>query len=330
MSRTTPLAIIAILISMLACNLPGGGAPVTDVGTILTQTAQAPTATAQGTVTAGPTFTPIPTQTLGPTATNTSPALPCNRASFVSDVTIPDDTSIELNQTFTKIWRLKNVGTCTWTSGYQVVFDSGDLMGGPAAQQLTNGTVAPNQTIDVSIDLKAPGTAGTYKGNWRLREPGGTLFALSTGPFWVQIKAQPAIASLPDWPLTKQGDSGPVVRALQHLLKHQGEDLDADGIFGPATKTKLQHFQSVNGLNPDGIAGPQTWPELIFQVAQGSTGQPVRAVQVLLNDKFGYSLAVDGTFGLATNDAVRDFQDDHDLAVDGIVGPQTWRMLIGG
>jgi len=64
-------------------------------------------------------------------------------------------------------------------------------------------------------------------------------------------------------------------------------------------------------------------------VAQGSTGQPVRAVQVLLNDKFGYSLAVDGTFGPATNDAVRDFQDDHDLAVDGIVGPQTWRMLIG-
>jgi len=329
MSRTTPLAIIAILISMLACNLPSGGAPVTDVSVILTQTALVGAPTSAGTVTAGPSSTPIPTQTISVTATNTSPGVQCNLASFVSDVTIPDNTSIELNDTFTKVWRLKNVGSCTWTSGYQVVFDSGDLMSGPAAQQLTNGSVGPNQTIDVSIDLKAPGSAGTYKGNWKLREPGGTVFALSSGPFWVQIKAQPAAASLPDWPLTRQGDSGPVVKALQHLLKHHGEDLNADGIFGPATKTKLQHFQSVNGLNPDGIAGAQTWPEIIFQVTQGSTGQPVRAVQVLLSGKYGYGITVDGIFGADTNDAVRDFQDDHDLAVDGIVGPQTWRMLIG-
>jgi peptidoglycan hydrolase-like protein with peptidoglycan-binding domain len=331
MSRTTPLAIIAILISMLACNMPSSGAPVTDVGFILTQTALAGSPTPGGTATAGPSLTPTATQTIAVTPTNTSPGVPCNLASFVSDVTVPDNTVFDLNENFTKVWRLKNVGSCTWTSGYSVVFDSGDLMGGPASQQLTNGTVGPNQTIDVSVDLKAPGNAGTYKGNWKLREPGGTLFALSTGPFWVQIKtqAEPA-AQLPDWPITKQGDSGPVVRALQHLLKQHDEVLDADGIFGPVTKTRLQHFQSVNGLAPDGIAGAQTWPKLIIQRQQGSTGQAVRAIQVLLNDKFGYGIAVDGIFGPSTDDAVRDFQDDHDLAVDGIVGPQTWRMLVGG
>jgi len=331
MSRTTPLAIVAILISMLACNLPAGGAPVTDVGEILTQTALAPTATPAGSATAGPTFTPIATQTLGPTATNTSAPVVCNRASFVQDVTVPDNTAFDPNENFTKTWRLRNVGSCTWTSGYSLVFDSGDLMGGPASQQLTNGTVAPNQTIDVSVDLKAPASNGTYKGNWRLREPGGTLFALSTGPFWVQIKVQtePA-AQLPDWPNTQLGQSGPVVRALQHLLKEHGEDLDADGIFGPVTKTKLQHFQSVNGLNPDGIAGAQTWPKLTVQRQQGATGQAVRAIQVLLSAKYGYGISVDGIFGPDTNDAVRDFQDDNDLSVDGIVGPQTWRMLVGG
>jgi hypothetical protein len=251
----------------------------------------------------------------------------CNRASFVQDVTVPDNTAFDPNENFTKTWRLKNVGSCTWTSGYSLVFDSGDLMGGPASQQLTNGTVGPNQTIDVSVDLKAPANAGTYKGNWRLREPGGTLFALSTGPFWVQIKVQtePA-AQLPDWPNTQLGQSGPVVRALQHLLKEYGEDLDADGIFGPITKQRLQHFQSENGLAPDGIAGAQTWPQLIIQRQQGSTGQAVRAIQALLSLKYGYGVTVDGIFGPATDDAVRDFQDDHDLAVDGIVGPQTWRM----
>jgi len=52
------------------------------------------------------------------------PVHPCNLASFVSDVTIPDNTSIELNDTSPRLWRLKNVGSCTWTSATRWSSDS--------------------------------------------------------------------------------------------------------------------------------------------------------------------------------------------------------------
>jgi hypothetical protein len=336
MKHRTFLVIPVLLASILACNMPsttagtGSDALMTQVALTFTALAQVPTATVQPPATVAPGVTVSPTNTTAPVPGATNTSQPCNRASFVSDVTVPDNTNMDPNETFTKTWRLRNVGSCSWTSGYQLVFDSGDQMNGTVTQQLTNGVIASGQTIDVSVDLKAPGSAGTYKGNWRLREPGGTTFALSTGPFWVQIKVQAGGAVvLPAWPLRQQGDSGIEVFALQRLLRVAGEDLEADGLFGPVTKNKVQHFQSTHGLASDGIVGPQTWPQLIVQVQQGNSGQAVRAVQELLNAKGGYGLAIDGIFGPATTNAVKDWQDDHGLADDGIVGPQTWRSLVG-
>jgi peptidoglycan hydrolase-like protein with peptidoglycan-binding domain len=60
---------------------------------------------------------------------------------------------------------------------------------------------------------------------------------------------------------------------------------------------------------------------------EGSTGENVRSVQYLLN-AHGSNLAVDGDFGPKTDAAVRAFQADHGLGVDGIVGDQTWPVLI--
>lgn len=331
MKRSLPFAIAAVLMSILACNLPSGAAGIDEDAfkTLVAETVTAashPTEGPSATATSSPSATFTATQA-SPTAT--SKVVPCNLASFVQDVTVPDNTIMDPNELFTKTWRLKNVGTCTWTSGYDAVFDSGDQMGGPAEQQLTAGTVAPGQTIDLSIDMKAPGSAGTYKGNWKLREPGGVIFGLSTGPFWVQIKVGAGPVTLPDWPLRKVGDSGIEVFALQRLLITQGEELEADGIFGPVTKTKVQHFQGTHGLAADGIVGPLTWAKLIVQVQQGDHSPAVRAVQELLNAKGGYGLAVDGIFGNDTRTAVKDWQSDHGLASDGIVGPQTWRSLVG-
>jgi peptidoglycan hydrolase-like protein with peptidoglycan-binding domain len=198
-------------------------------------------------------------------------------------------------------------------------------MGGPASQQLTNGTVAPGQTIDVSVNLTAPASTGTYKGNWKLREPGGTIFGLSTGPFWVQIKAVTANA---EWPTYKQGDSGPEVYAIQFLLNAHGANLNPDGIFGPLTQAAVEDFQTDEGLSEDIVVGPETWDALIIQVAQGQQGPAVRAVQRLLKYKFGYNITVDGIFGPATATAVKDFQTNHNLTSDGIVGPKTWKKLV--
>ncbi len=138
-----------------------------------------------------PTNTPLPTNTpIPPTAT--AIPIPCDRGQFVKDVTIPDDTEIAAGTTFVKTWRIKNNGSCTWTSGYALVFYNGDAMSGPASAPITNGTVPPGSTVDISATLIAPTTPGTYKGNWRLRNAAGATFG--TGPdaddsFWVQIKS---------------------------------------------------------------------------------------------------------------------------------------------
>ncbi len=187
-----------LMMASLACNLSSlvGQLPTVDANVIMTAAAQTieaqvggvtqpPVATATFTVPAP--IVPSNTPTVTPTATET---IPCNQATFIGDVTIPDGTGINFGQTFTKTWRLQNSGSCTWTSGYSLIFDNGDQMGGPAAQMLTSGTVPPGGTLDVSVNLTTPSAAGTYKGYWRLREPGGVSFGLpSGGSFWVTIVA---------------------------------------------------------------------------------------------------------------------------------------------
>src|SRR5512135_3467629 len=49
----------------------------------------------------------------------------CDRAQFIADVTVPDGTRFSPGAAFTKTWRLKNVGTCTWSTSYTLVFSSG-------------------------------------------------------------------------------------------------------------------------------------------------------------------------------------------------------------
>jgi peptidoglycan hydrolase-like protein with peptidoglycan-binding domain len=60
---------------------------------------------------------------------------------------------------------------------------------------------------------------------------------------------------------------------------------------------------------------------------QGSKGDAVRALQNALKAR-GYDPGeVDGDFGPATTKAVKEFQGDYDLDVDGIAGPNTWNAL---
>jgi hypothetical protein len=212
------LIFAGLMVVLAACNFPGNSEPTMSPDLIYTAAAQTLTAqetqAAQGTPivmpsttstaiafvtltpsiptnTAIPTNTPLPTNTPIP-PTPTPVPIPCDRASFVKDVTVPDNTEIAAGSTFVKTWRLKNNGACTWTSGYSVYFYNGDAMSGPPSAQLTNGTVPPGSTVDVSVTLIAPTTPGTYKGNWRLRNTGGSSFGIGDNAdqsFWVQIKS---------------------------------------------------------------------------------------------------------------------------------------------
>lgn len=143
------------------------------------------------------------------------------------------------------------------------------------------------------------------------------------------------------WPVlvvtTSLGSTGSAVRALQRQLNAHGASLTVDGDFGSATDAAVRSFQSSHGLSVDGVAGPQTWNALVGsktaqafswpEVGQGASGENVDSIQLMLQ-AHGYSLTVDGTFGSQTASTVQAFQSAHGLSVDGVVGQQTWPVLI--
>jgi len=127
-----------------------------------------------------------------PTGGSNVPDCPGNGttvATFIADVTYPDGTIVSPGQSFTKTWRIKNVGTCTWDSEYQLVFENGDAMSGPDFKQLTDIHIPPGEILNISVELTASEKPGTYRGNWKFRDPNGNIFGLITGnPVWVEIK----------------------------------------------------------------------------------------------------------------------------------------------
>jgi hypothetical protein len=137
-----------------------------------------------------PTQTPAITNTPSPNSTTTQTPPPCDAADFVTDVTIPDGTNFPGGVKFTKTWRLKNTGVCTWTTSYSVVFTDGVSMNAPASSNLPVN-VPPGQTIDLSLDLTAPEKIGNYRGNFKLRNPANMIFGTGptkATPFYVDIK----------------------------------------------------------------------------------------------------------------------------------------------
>lgn len=156
----------------------------------MTQNAPTPTSVPPTATPLPPTATPVPpTNTPLPTATAVSY---CDWITFVKDVSIPDGTKLSAGDTFTKIWRLKNAGTCTWTPDYMLVFVNGDSMGGTTSVRLP-GYVSPGQSIDVSVTLTAPAKRGRYVGYWMLRNTSGVLFGFGPSAnkaFYVDINVE--------------------------------------------------------------------------------------------------------------------------------------------
>ncbi len=210
-----PMVFIVILLFLLAgCNLPSGQPEVSgqqSAQTLAAQTIEArltenasggdqspdgegqdpvtPSDTPQPSNTTPPTDTPQPSNTPLPTATETE-SVPCNRAGFVKDVTVPDGKVYAPGDTFTKTWRLRNTGSCTWNSDYDLVFDSGDKMGAADVVDLSIGDIEPDETVDISVDLTAPAGPGEYRGDWLLRGDDNEVFGLGNSDvaFYVEIE----------------------------------------------------------------------------------------------------------------------------------------------
>jgi peptidoglycan hydrolase-like protein with peptidoglycan-binding domain len=142
-------------------------------------------------------------------------------------------------------------------------------------------------------------------------------------------------------PTLHSGSTGPDVRRLQRLLVEL-KSLSFDhinGNLGPNTEAAVKDFQAGNGLTVDGIVGPQTWSKLPADpqtplLSRGATGLSVSALQKGLKAYAAQNAAadpgtVDGEFGPRTEAAVKAYQSDRSVLIDGIVGDRTWWVPAG-
>ena len=192
--RVALLFVVAASVALLAsCNFPSQPSPQELAATAAAQTVSAQlTELSAASPTLPATNTPVPPP---PTGTPSPPPPPsptvtpgCSEASqYVSDVTIPDNTLMTPGQNFTKTWRLRNSGTCNWTTAYDAVFVDGNAMGGAASVALA-GSVPSNSTVDLSVNMSAPSTNGTFRATYRLRNDKDVLFGTI---FYVQILVGP-------------------------------------------------------------------------------------------------------------------------------------------
>lgn len=95
----------------------------------------------------------------------------CFDASYVADVTIPDNTQLDNGEAFAKTWRVRNTGTCDWPEDTVLAFSDGSQMGAP--ESVSVGTLESGAEVEISVDMEAPAEANYYTGIWRMKTAGG-------------------------------------------------------------------------------------------------------------------------------------------------------------
>lgn len=201
MKSTLAFLCLALAFALSACQ--AGAAPATPT---MVATEPAPT----GEVPASPTaIPPTPTATAtaseapSPTPTSTASGECADAASFVADVTIPDYEHFDKRAAFTKTWRVKNAGTCTWTTDYKAVYSRGDALGGPASIALVE--TAPGATVDISADMAAPPTDGKFQTFYQLVNASGKPMPIDAGDsLWALITVGKYVSFGPPTPVAPQ------------------------------------------------------------------------------------------------------------------------------
>ena len=98
----------------------------------------------------------------------------CYGLTFVSDVSIPDNTQMDSGESFTKTWKVQNSGSCAWDAGFKFQNTGGEALGSTAFT--LPSSVAAGATYDISVPMTAPDKTGTLRGNWRMSTANGQFF----------------------------------------------------------------------------------------------------------------------------------------------------------
>lgn len=220
-------ACLAACVSLAGCNLPANRADATKTAqaneaqsVLQTAMANASAAMTQAAASGKPTLAPVAATTAAPVVIPTLgatqkpiPSDPGTDNAALAGETVPDGTKYTPGATFTKTWRMMNTGTSTWTNSYKLIFVDGDQM--EATKEFYIPVpVEPGKIIDMSVQMKAPDTEGTYKGYWKIKNPNEKTFGPGgTGSFWVQIVVAVPTPTATAIPLTATATSEPTTTA---------------------------------------------------------------------------------------------------------------------
>lgn len=127
----------------------------------------------------------------------------------------------------------------------------------------------------------------------------------------------------------KQGDKGDIVRVAQYLTDYCNIK-NASGTFDAAFLAHVKDWQDSNGINVDGVIGPETWNAILKKLPTCSTSKNKKSVYICAIQILIGGLTVDGVYGSKTKNAVAAYQSANGLKVDGICGAKTWACLICG
>ncbi len=204
-------------------------------------------------VTQPATPTPIPTPAFTPTP------VPCTDGlAYVADLNYDDRNmkappSLRKGQNFTKTWRVRNSGNCSWTADFALTYVRGNgaaaRMGGEPVP--VGRIVLPGQTIDISVPLTAPQAPGVYQGFWQMSNTEGVRFGQT---IWVGIRVPapptptpppppPSVAGISfsaDRTTINQGECvtfrWDVTNVKAVYFHPQGQPFDRYGVAGQASK----------------------------------------------------------------------------------------------
>jgi hypothetical protein len=285
--RITKFTIPILLIFTTACS---------PTVVVVQPTSMFPSPIAQPIIVSASTIESTAIPTSQPTALLPATQTGCNyKATFVTDVTIPDNSLLQAGSGFIKTWRIRNDGICAWgANGHtlnKLIFSGGDQLGAASSIALP-ADVQPGGTIDLSVSMVAPIAPGTYTSKWLLAGDNG--FTLGFG----QNKGDPLsaiivvnIVSSPS-PFSDGSGSGQLLTlsALQNAQYHSPDWGDFQLVNGmyyrtPPTPfdspqaycTQLDERVAFGDLNADGREDA-----VVFLITQnGGTGHFVELAAVL-------------------------------------------------
>jgi hypothetical protein len=111
-----------------------------------------------------------------------------DHARFIQDVTIPDESQVQVGEEFVKVWEIMNAGKVTWRDRY---LQREDLPVSPdtcqTPERVAIGDTLPNERVMVSVRVTAPDKPTTCKIDWKMVDERGRQFLPTSRPVYFLV-----------------------------------------------------------------------------------------------------------------------------------------------